>query len=53
MTITKAQWEAVTEDLKRLNRQLQDLRSEVDYLRYKRVPDVERRVNDGAHNNNH
>lgn len=53
MTITKGQWEAITEDLQRLSHQLQDLRAEVDYLRYKRVPDLERRLEHGTNNNNH
>lgn len=52
MTITKAQWESVTEDLKRLNHQLQDLRAEVDYLKYKRVPDLERRLEHGTNHDN-
>lgn len=52
MTISKAQWEVVTADLERLNHALQDLRAEVDYLKYKRIPDLERRLEDGKNNHN-
>ena len=52
MTISKTQWEAVTLDLQRLNHKLQDLQAEFDYLKYKRIPDLERRLEHGTNNNN-
>lgn len=52
MTISKVQWEAMTADLQRLNHALQDLRAEVDYLKYKRVSELERRLEDEKNNHN-
>lgn len=53
MTITKQQWEMLCEDVVTLSQNLRDLQAEVDYLKYKRVPDLERRIEHGTDNNNH
>ena len=52
MAISKAQWEAVIEDMQRIYHQMQDLQAEIDYLTYKRIPDLERRLENGTNNNN-
>ena len=53
MTITKQQWEMLCEDVVTLSQNLRDLQAEVDYLRYKRIPDLERRDQHGANHDNH
>lgn len=53
MTISKAQWEAVTEELERLNRAVQDLQADLHYLKYRRIPDLERRTEHGTNHDNH
>ena len=52
MTITKAQWEEAMHMLKELQGQLKVLQSDIDYLTYRRIPDVERRLEHGTNNNN-
>ena len=53
MTITKQQWEMLCEDVVTLSQNLRDLQAEVDYLKYRRIPDLERRIEHGTDNNNH
>ena len=53
MTITKAQWEEAVQLLHTLEGQIKVLQSDIDYLKYKRVPDLERRLEHGTNNNNH
>lgn len=52
MTITKQQWEMLCEDVVTLSQNLRDLQAEVDYLKYKRVPDLERRLEHGTNYDN-
>lgn len=53
MTITKAQWEEARHMLQELQAQLKILESDIDYLTYRRIPDLERRLEDGKNHNNH
>lgn len=54
MTITKAQWEEAKHMLQELQGQLKVLQSDIDYLTYRRIPDLERRLEQhGTNNNNH
>lgn len=53
MTITKAQWEEALHMLQELQGQLKVLQSDIDYLTYRRIPDLERRLEDGKNNYNH
>ena len=53
MTITKAQWEEAMRMLQELQGQLKVLQSDIDYLTYRRIPDLERRINDGENHNYH
>lgn len=52
MTITKAQWEEAKQMLQELQAQLKILQSDIDYLTYRRIPDLERRLEDGKNNHN-
>ena len=53
MTITKAQWEEAVKLLHALEGQIKVLQSDIDYLTYRRIPDLERRLEHGTNNNNH
>ena len=52
MTITKAQWEEAVKLLHMLEGQIKVLQSDIDYLTYRRIPDLERRLEDGKNNHN-
>ncbi len=52
MTITKAQWEEAVKLLHTLEGQIKVLQSDIDYLTYRRIPDLERRLEHGTNNNN-
>lgn len=52
MTITKAQWEEAVKLLHTLEGQIKVLQSDIDYLKYRRIPDLERRLEHGTNNNN-
>lgn len=53
MTITKAQWEEAVNLLHTLEGQIKVLQSDIDYLTYRRIPELERRLEHGTNNNNH
>lgn len=53
MTITKKQWEEAVQLLHTLEGQIKVLQSDIDYLTYRRIPDLERRLEHGTDNNNH
>lgn len=52
MTISKAQWEEAVNLLHTLEGQIKVLQSDIDYLTYRRIPDMERRLENGTNNNN-
>ncbi len=53
MTITKAQWEEAVKLLHTLEGQIKVLQSDIDYLTYRRIPELERRIEDGKNHDNH
>lgn len=52
MTITKAQWEEAMRLLHTLEGQIKVLQSDIDYLTYRRIPELERRLQDGENHHN-
>lgn len=52
MTITKAQWEEAVKLLHQLEGQIKVLQSDIDYLTYRRIPDLERRLEHGTNYDN-
>ena len=53
MAITKAQWEDAVNLLHTLEGQIKVLQSDIDYLKYRRIPDLERRLEDGKNHDHH
>ena len=53
VTVTKEQWEDTIRMLQELQGQLKVLQSDIDYLTYRRIPELERRLEDGKNNYHH